>query len=535
MRAAIATLFITIIITLAFQVCLMQYGRDQGIYAVVASVILDGGAPYKDAWDFKPPGIFFSYALARVVLGSPMYAPRILEAMALLSMVVAFVLLCRRIPVDWLTGIAAGAVALVYHVNLGFWETGQPESFGGPLVVWALVLAMRRSSDDTRGSRLKARGAWMTCAALFAVAALLKPPLGGGAVFAFAVVAVREWRTGPTAKRTRRVGVAALAFLAGGALVLGAVAVFLVARGAWADFQYTFFEYVPHYTGIRFSWGDFPSLLVHVFERWPTGPHPFVWAGVVLAVLPPRTHRRESEVLFLILGAAAVQIVGIAAQAKFFPYHYGAVLPLIALVSVWGYAKLWHYRKVRWALVVVAILGLHYVSVQRAVIDNSKLRLEALVNSEKSDQINDRLHTIHDVNAQANRIVAEWIAENAPDDLPIYVWGFEPVIYDRSNRRPASKYIYNVAQRSAWGRERARATLMQELTQSPPSVIVTLKRDAIPHVTGNKLDSAKSLETFPQLDRIIRERYTKVVYAEDLTVYMRNDLITGEVRGGRRR
>jgi hypothetical protein len=30
------------------------YGRDQGIYHVVADEMRRGGAPYRDAWDFKP-------------------------------------------------------------------------------------------------------------------------------------------------------------------------------------------------------------------------------------------------------------------------------------------------------------------------------------------------------------------------------------------------------------------------------------------------------------------------------------------------
>ena len=45
------------------------FGRDHGIYATVAAVMLDGGMPYRDAWDFKPPGIYYVYAAVRAVLG----------------------------------------------------------------------------------------------------------------------------------------------------------------------------------------------------------------------------------------------------------------------------------------------------------------------------------------------------------------------------------------------------------------------------------------------------------------------------------
>ena len=38
-------------------------GGDEGLYAYVGERILDGGVPYRDAWDQKPPGIHFAYAV----------------------------------------------------------------------------------------------------------------------------------------------------------------------------------------------------------------------------------------------------------------------------------------------------------------------------------------------------------------------------------------------------------------------------------------------------------------------------------------
>jgi hypothetical protein len=80
---------------------LFQSGRDQGIYAVVARTMLDGGVPYRDAWDFKPPGISFGYAAARMLFGRAMYGIGILEAMGLLSLLPALILLSRRCVGDW--------------------------------------------------------------------------------------------------------------------------------------------------------------------------------------------------------------------------------------------------------------------------------------------------------------------------------------------------------------------------------------------------------------------------------------------------
>jgi hypothetical protein len=454
-----------------------------------------------------------------------MHAPRILEALFLLSMVIAFVVLSRRHVGSSLVGIAAGVVALFYHVNLGFWHTAQPESFGGALIAWALVLASYRGSGEAPRTRLKRIGAWTGCAGLFALAAVLKPPLGGGIVFAFAVVAVREWQDGLTTEAPRRLGTAALSFVIGGASIIGLYVLYLISKGAWGDFLYIFFEYLPNYAVIEPDWVRSTGRPLQVFTEWPAAAHPFVWLGVLLALAPPRVHEREKEALFLVLGAAVAQVLGIAMQAKFFPYHYGGVIPLVALIGVWGYAKLWCFKRARWALLAVVILGIHYASTQDSVFVRSKLRWQALTSKADSDRINDELHTIYDVNAQANRVVAEWIGENTPAHLPIFVWGFEPTIYHRSGRRPASRFIYNVPQRSEWGRDAARSELIEDLNESQPSAIITLKRDRFPYVVGNDLDSEESLATFPQLSHLIDDRYKSVVVAEDLTVYMRKDLV----------
>ena len=166
-----------------------EYGLDQGIYAVVSDAVLEGGAPYRDAWDFKTPGVFFVYALARGLAGSGMHAVRGLEAAAFTSLLVAFAILSRRFVGSALPGLLGGALAVTGHVWLGFWHTGQPESFGGPVLAWALVLATWEPRVETERGRRAQWAGWAGAGALYAFAALLKPPLGGGIVVSWAIAA----------------------------------------------------------------------------------------------------------------------------------------------------------------------------------------------------------------------------------------------------------------------------------------------------------------------------------------------------------
>ena len=52
-------------------------GQDQGLYNAVADEILRGGVPYRDAWDPKPPGVFYTHAAVLSLMPDPWRACRI--------------------------------------------------------------------------------------------------------------------------------------------------------------------------------------------------------------------------------------------------------------------------------------------------------------------------------------------------------------------------------------------------------------------------------------------------------------------------
>jgi NADH:ubiquinone oxidoreductase subunit 3 (subunit A) len=58
---------------------LIGQGRDSGIFAYTAKVVLDGGVPYRDAWDNKPPMVYYINALAFAVFGVNRWALWIIE------------------------------------------------------------------------------------------------------------------------------------------------------------------------------------------------------------------------------------------------------------------------------------------------------------------------------------------------------------------------------------------------------------------------------------------------------------------------
>src|SRR5690606_25320788 len=81
--------------------------RDAALSTIAAAPMLGGGMPYRDAFDFKPPGIYLVYALARLCFGSWPHGVRIFEAAGLLATAWALAELASRWWGNRLIGLVA--------------------------------------------------------------------------------------------------------------------------------------------------------------------------------------------------------------------------------------------------------------------------------------------------------------------------------------------------------------------------------------------------------------------------------------------
>ncbi len=184
---AVVAVSLFVIVASAGLVLTFGHGRDQSIYSLVAREMLAGRMPYRDAFDFKPPGIFLVYALARALFGGAQIGIRILEVASMGLTCFGLVRLSEMLFGKRTVGFMAGALASQVHAHLDFWHTAQPETFGGSLTVWAILLAFRADrSEKSRAFLLQ----WVGSGVLFGMAGLMKPPLafGGAAIAGLAAV-----------------------------------------------------------------------------------------------------------------------------------------------------------------------------------------------------------------------------------------------------------------------------------------------------------------------------------------------------------
>jgi cytochrome bd-type quinol oxidase subunit 2 len=505
------------------------YGRDQGIYAMVGRLVLGGKMPYRDAWDFKPPGIFVVYAMTRALLGGGQWAIRAVEVAGIVATTFAMMRLAERWLGDRRVGILAGFITALVHAQLDFWHTAQPESFGGMLTIFAL-LPIRLPGEPAQSRRDEARGLVLS-GALFGIAGLLKPPLAGGGAVVAAVLGVHvllATRGEPLADRARRALRPAGFVLLGGALPFVLTAIWFVAKGAHRDLYQVLFVFTPHYTKLSWVGETVPGMTYWGFTEWLQKYCSVTTVGFLLALGYPR-RANEKPAFLLISAIIGIHLVGVVMQGKFFPYHYGATWPLTAMLAGLGFMRVWDRLAARGPLgVSLFFVGFVFVcffrtatkDTEQSFLRRCEERVRLLGARTRDQAAMDKLASVADVSLGADREVAAYLRAHVPEDRKVFVWGFEPVIYDLSDRMPATRYLYDVPQRVAWAKAGERETLMRDLDRGRPAAIVVQRRDVFPMVTGDAIDSADTLKDFPALRDRIEKSFDHATTIEDFEVYV---------------
>jgi hypothetical protein len=499
--------------------CLAQllhfgYGRDQGIYAAVGRAMLDGGAPYRDAWDFKPPGIFFVYFIAGLI-DSGAWAIRVIEAVALASLVLPCLYIGREATGTARAGMLSAAVAIVTHVSLEFWHTGQPEGFGGVLVIWGLALSLAAERAPWR------RLSWIMSGVLFGAAAVLKPTMAPAALAPLLTLSPGHARQG----RWRSAAEVALLLMLGGLVAPAATAAYFIGVGAWRDAVDALLGFAPKYVALSWAGTGVVAVTIAAATKWLTG-FGYLY-GLGLLVGCAQSLRHPNPATRRVLAATALLLPGVVAQAKFFGYHFGSVLLLSSVIAGWGYWQVWAaLRHRRSGVLAYAVVLLWLVwTVPSPDLEpfrvRSALRLVALMQPEERQQISRRLYSVADFDAGENARVAERILNATPPTARIHVWGLTPNLYLLTGRRPASRYVYNLAQRSSWSRESSRRELMTSLLSSPPDLIVVEHGDRVRHITGADLDSAEELAGFTSLQQLLSDRYQPTHRGSEFDIHER--------------
>jgi 4-amino-4-deoxy-L-arabinose transferase-like glycosyltransferase len=466
---------------------------SEAMYSVVANEIVDGGRPYIDAVERKPPLLFWTYAAVFKIAGKFNWRALHLVALVWTLCAMAGLYVIGRELFDRNTGLLA---ALFYSVFQPWW-TWKTLSFDGEVlmnlpIIWAWAIAFGRSSSRIRPELFPA-------GALLGAAFLLKQPAAIAAVPLGIYLLLPGYRASRSLTRANSVIQAAMLTL-GFFTALGLVTLVIWKQGILYDaFYWTIAGHdVPHVfwqKGILITLAFLGVCLPLVIGAiMACRDKAQIWVG--------RTPERTA-----LVGLLAASAIGAAAGGRFYPHYYVQLIPPLVLLAAPYYARLWSraMRPPHWLL--------------RPTVTYAWLALTVIA-----------LSIEHWMGLAPQRAPSETgrylFTHSAPGDR-IFVWGQSAKTYLDAHRRPASRYITtfpltgkifggslpdvdtrNRIVPGSW------ENLQQEFAKHPPAYIIDLYSES---------GALYPVQQFPILAKLLAEHFQPVARTEEGVIYCRND------------
>jgi hypothetical protein len=298
--------------------------RDEGEYAYVAQLLLDGVSPYAFAYTMKTPGVALVYSPFVALLGdTPAVARASLMAVNAATIVLIFLIACR------LLGAIEGAVAAaVFSVlSLGSGVQGlfaNAEHFVNAFALAGLLLVLR-------AQKKRSASACLAAGALFGLAILMKQH---GIIFAafggLVLLVPREgapWRVSPMLYLALGAFLP-IALLVGAVWWSGELDSFLF----WSvEYAWNYLSFVTPSQGVGFGL----NALINAIAS-----SPFSWLlaliGVSALVWDPLTRPRAG----FLLAFGGCSIAAVAVAFRFRPHYFLYLLPALSLWAAVGGAAL---------------------------------------------------------------------------------------------------------------------------------------------------------------------------------------------------
>ncbi len=503
------TLFYLILLFLfAYPCVFLPFWSDQAIFAYIGDIINRGGLPYMDAWDLKPPVIYYLYSLGLKIFGHSMAGLRFFDYMY--SIVTLFavyhlgtLLFCRQ------SGrLAAVTLGILYFFTNDFTSLSQCESF----MILPMVLSVYFCCSGMKRQSISL----FFCSGILAGVVFMTKPTG--ILVIIPVVLYIFFKTCCQEKKpdVRLIFSRLSAVFSGLAVFAAVVFLWLYKNGLLSEFMYTLFVYdAGHFRSALAIKKDYGHVRLSGFMR----RYLFVLIPAFADFVLKKDRNRWPENI-LLYSWALMAVSGFLLQARFYPYHLLPVIAPLSLLGAQGFLSLWSdpemnkkiyffKKKVLFAIIVLAfmfgairshmLLTWHFTS--------------SLVRGNFSEKFYDRFFKFESLGFSINTTskAAQYIRENSKKEDLIFIWGFQPLVYFLSERYAPSRFFFNaplVAQfnekRTSW-----RESLIADLRKNPPEIILVVKNDILQNqlMSNTARDSLALLNEFPELLKLIEDDY----------------------------
>ncbi len=456
--------------------------------------------PYTGYWDIKPPGIYLAHTLSGALSHVWPGAAGLMDLAALAAAILVTLRLMRLWGLAAAGPAAAVALTGLWTLAGDWWDVGQAERLAVPLFLLALLGASRPQ-----------RRRWAAAGACLAMMVLLKTSF---LPWALCLLPFLLHHGNGTSRR--RLGTAAAA---GFAVPVAAVFIALLAAGAVGEAYGATIGFTGPYT--RMAWQR-PMLVLRTLQVTGLAFLAATWPLWLLALAgcwrPGSLSRLARRGLAAVLMTLVIATAMVIAQGKFFPYHWVALWPPLALAAGMGTARLVEWAGGRWPALaspsrqVMAAALLATLAIAGGALTlapgwpswQAAIQYAAGARSREAYLAGFRVQGMAYDELQRT---ATAVAAATPADEPLLLWGFEPAFYLYARRDFPGRFPFAYPLITPWAPDAWRQEFLSAFEAAPAAAVVVRRGDPIPWVAGVGGDAAARLERFPAFRQRLQTDY----------------------------
>ncbi len=486
------------------------FGRDQGIFAWVASVMLDGGMPYRDAWDIKGPLVYCVYAIMLFFSSHQVWIVYVPDVLLITAALISLAKLATRYP--HISSQYGAGIIMLLAGGTSYLNAGQPDTWAAYAIVIIIcdLICLKPDNLNKVAGRM---GLWLGCFAL------IKPQYA----VLVPVVMAALWHTGICRSQLLKAWVVCgSTWLA----VVVAMAIWLFHAGAWM----AFIEAVQFVGSIHASAVDLLVILPRILLSTE-----FYWLLLKLYLLAAifglvLLKRVDARAAYISAGFMLATFIIYISQGKLFTYHtmpllMSCTLPLACLALRLLDCISDKASRVLFAALLFSLgVGCYFTG---SAVNYSRWQHCFINYNQSSCQ---SLYAVEDYTAYKLEEVAAYIRAHSQPQDKIYLWGADAGLYLAAQRKSASRfgYSYPLLEGGSGLVQQNRQQLVAELIASSPVFIVVGLKDASPitdpqayrAIQGYEArDSIEALPGFPQLEQFIANNYRPAFANTYMQVY----------------
>lgn len=405
----------------------MPLERDEGEFAYFGQLILDGIAPYKEAYSTKLPGIYYMYALIMGVFGETSKGIHtgflIMNAATMILLFQAFKKLFNSMT-GLLTAGFYGLMALSYHV-LGF------AAHATHFVVFYVVLSLYFFSRYEEKKTLLFAA---LTGAMLGMAFLMKQQAVYFILFGGLLFVILQFMEKPLI--IRKVLLPNLSFSFAVFIPYILVLLIMLAAGTFDKFWFWTIKYAGKYaSGVPWEQG-INSLSAKFSAIWQGNKWIWILAliGIVIVLFTKYTKKQK----ILVISFALFSVLATTPGFYFRRHYFIVLLPAVALLAgiTLDFAGKFIAEKFRRNAIAVAFPLIILFSLFIFTIANDKFYYLT------GDPVM-ICKSVYGTNPFTESVeIAKFIKANSSDTDEIAVLGSEPQIPFYANRKSATGYLY---------------------------------------------------------------------------------------------